>query len=228
MQFLGVETGRRAADFIAHLFEASAKQQPDFLAQARLHFLGHSFGSLVIANALRHLALDETLSGNPWSLISERGDANRKVHTLCLVQGAIASAWFEGEHRLMQCLDGALACVYSRYDTANGFYYPVANHARLAAGYVGLYCADKKEEPYDLPVKGREDQDGLFASLTSPPELMPLLTALQKARNAASTPWSVNLDASRLIYAGSVVTGGGHGDIFKDDVVHLAWAVTLL
>ena len=70
------------------------------------------------------------------------------------------TAWFEDERRILRCLDGALACVYSRYDSANGFYYPVANHGRLAAG--------------------------------------------------------------------SVATGGGHDDIFKDDLIHLAWAVTLL
>jgi hypothetical protein len=129
---------------------------------------------------------------------------------------------------MLGCLDGALACVYSRYDSANGFYYPVANHGRLAAGYVGLYCKDKNEEPYDLPVKGRDDQEGLFASLTTPPALLPLLTALKKARNATTSEWIVNLDASRFIYEGSVATGGGHGDIFKDDLIHLAWAVTLL
>jgi hypothetical protein len=60
MQFLGVETGRRAADFLAELFHESARTPTDYLGKARLHFLGHSFGGLVIANAVRHLALDQT------------------------------------------------------------------------------------------------------------------------------------------------------------------------
>ncbi len=229
MQFLGVETGRRGADFLSALFEASARTPTDCLGKARVHFLGHSFGSLVIANAVRHLALDQHLWANPWSLTTERGEFHekpkRKVHTLCLVQGAIASAWFEDERRMLDCLNGALACVYSRYDSANGFYYPLANHGRLAAGYVGLYSEDKKEEPYNLPVKGREDQDGLFASLTRPPKLLPLLDALQKARHTTNKPWIVNLDASRFIYEGAVATGGGHDDIFKDDLIHLLWGV---
>ncbi len=118
-----------------------------------------------------------------------------------------------------------LACIYSRYDSANGFYYPLANHGRLAAGYVGLCSENKKGQPYDLPVKGREDQDGLFASLTKPPDLLPLLAALQKERHTTDKPWIVNLDASRFIYEGAAAVGGGHDDIFKDDLIHLVWGI---
>jgi hypothetical protein len=36
----------------------------------------------------------------------------------------------------------------------------------------------------------------------------------------------MNMEGSRLVYLGKAAMGGGHGDIFKDDVVHLAWAAT--
>ncbi len=37
-------------------------------------------------------------------------------------------------------------------------------------------------------------------------------------------PFLLNLDASRIIYKGNFTTGGGHGDIFKEDVICLIWA----
>jgi hypothetical protein len=43
---------------------------------------------------------------------------------------------------------------------------------------------------------------------------------------AAGDPYLLNIDASRLCYAGSPAAGGGHDDVFKDDVVNLIWAVT--
>jgi len=36
----------------------------------------------------------------------------------------------------------------------------------------------------------------------------------------------MSLDASRLEYEGNPAAGGGHDDIFKDDVVNLLWSVT--
>ncbi len=49
---------------------------------------------------------------------------------------------------------------------------------------------------------------------------------MKTAVDALPRPLLLNLDASRLIYEGDKATGGGHDDIFKDDVVNLAWAVT--
>lgn len=124
----------------------------------------------------------------------------------------------------MKHVRGSLACIYSRYDTANGFYYPVANHGRLAAGYVGV-LAPNGVAPTRIPqIEGpyADFDRGLFASVATPPDLLGRL----KQRVPGGPPWIVNLDASRMIYDGSVAAGGGHGDIFKNDVVLLAWAVT--
>jgi pimeloyl-ACP methyl ester carboxylesterase len=223
MQIGGVEAGARAADFLADLFQRLE------LGKVRVHLVGHSFGALVVANVVRHLALVPELrkklerlqpvdpNGNPYP-----GDG--KVNTLCLLQGALASAWFLHERELLNYLCGSLACIFSRYDTANGFYYPVSNHGRLAAGYVGLYKVAGML-PTPLPEPGRQEDVGVFTSLTEPP---PLSHLLEGHKTVDPRVWLLNLDASRMIYEGPVLAGGGHGDIFKPDVLHLIWAVTRL
>jgi hypothetical protein len=205
MQIRAVQTGSKAATFLGPLLAAPK------LKGARIHFLGHSFGALVVANAMRHLVLDARAHFDP----------ERRCKTLCLVQGAMGSNWFNRETRLCHRLD-TLACIYSGYDTANGFYYPLANHARQSAGYVGLYRVGEAMQPYSLPGPGK---DGWFASLAGPPDLKSVLTGMGWN---GSAPCVVNLDASRLVYEGRVATGGGHGDIYRDDLVYLVWAVTQL
>ena len=197
MQRKGVKAGREASDFIAELLQNDSR-----LSAARLHLIGHSFGGLLVVN----LALS----------------LKKPVQTLCLLQSAIASAWFEGEQELWDNIRGAVACVYSGYDTANGFYYPLANGGRLAAGYVGLCNVPSKNRlpPIDL------GKDGLFASLSEPPKLNDKIAEKLKDKSPDAWPGAVNLDASRLIYEGDPRSGGGHDDIFKDDVVHLIWAIT--
>lgn len=214
MQYLGVETGMHAAGFIADLL-TDARVRPHLAGDVRVHLMGHSFGGLVVSNLLRRLALDATLH------------FPGPVHSLTLLQGALGSAWFVDEAHVIARVKGAVACVFSRYDTANGFYYPVANHGRLAAGHVGLCSVGAGRLPDRLPALSDPlaNQDrGLFASLTQPPDLQKIL----RSRSSADGPWILNLDASRMIYEGGVLTGGGHGDIFKNDVIHLVWAVTQL
>jgi hypothetical protein len=88
----------------------------------------------------------------------------------------------------------------------------MANNGRLAAGYVGLCQVGSR--PQAKPV----GQKAQFAMLVHPPDLGTL--------GAPRTPCTLNLDASRLIYEGPVAVGGGHDDIFKDDVVNLIWAAS--
>ena len=63
---------------------------------------------------------------------------------------------------------------------------------------------------------------GLLASLTEPLHLRDHVT------DPDGRPLVLNLDGSRIIFEGGIALGGGHGDIFKDDVVHLVWSVTTL
>jgi pimeloyl-ACP methyl ester carboxylesterase len=212
MQRKGVEAGRQAGEFVARLHgECPA------LRDARIHLIGHSFGGLVVVNAARYLTARKAGGELP----------GLRLHTLCLLQAAIASNWFEDEPAILEAFGGAIGCIYSGYDTANGFYYPLANNSRRASGFVGLCnmggdaAAGKGLTPVTL------GKGGLFASLAEPPRLADALAKAGKP-GGAETAWLLNLDASRLIYQGPVAAGGGHVDIFKDDVIHLTWAVTRL
>jgi len=210
MQKRGVDAGEQAADFIADLFEECPE-----LHGARVHLIGHSFGGLVVCNLARHLALDTDLQAKMG--VDPVTQKPKAIHSLCLLEGALGSAWFEGETKLREYVQGPIASVYSGYDTANGFYYPFANSARVAAGYVGLYGTEFKTGGQTLVPAGG-DRDNLFAMLVHPPNL------------SVPANWNrvINMDASRLIYAGSPASGGGHDDIFKDDVVYLLWSISRL
>ena len=218
MQSKARDAGRDAAKFLATLMIRAPHLQ-----MARVHFIGHSFGALLVANAARHLALDNRLRK-----AFQGKNANRKIHTVCLVEGAMASNWFKRESRLHEFVEGSFACLYSRYDTANGFFYPVANGGRLSAGYVGM-----------TEVGGAKGERGVrpehlmrFISLPKPPDLDSAQFAPEresvKSRRVFEVPRVLNIDASRLIFRGPVLLGGGHEDIFKDDIVNLIWSVTKL
>jgi len=195
MQEKGANVGEEAGNFLTNL---TAMLQAEGQPELKIHLVGHSFGGLVVCNAARTYL--------------QRKDA--KIQSLCLVEAAIASNWFEKEQGTptIPGIDGALTCIYSGYDTANGFYYPAANNGRLAAGYVGLCKVPGAPNP---PVAG---QKGAFAMLVRPPDIEKMAPP--------ATPYVVNLDASRIVYQGGVALGGGHDDIFKDDVVNLIWSAT--
>lgn len=183
MQQRGVMTGVYLGEALEDLWRGTPE-----LERARLHLAGHSFGSLVVANAARTLAFASGFRG--------------QLRTLTLIQGALASGWLSGERRLLDRITGAVACIFSRYDSANGFWYPLANLGREAAGHVGL-CGDFATVANCMP-----------PSLVVPPQLGPIDPNTKV----------INVDASRIIYSGAVAAGGGHGDIFKDDVLHVLWA----
>jgi hypothetical protein len=113
------------------------------------------------------------------------------MESLTLLLPAMTSHWFEREDHLQETIRGTIACLHSRHDTANGFFYPLANHGQRSAGFNGL--------------------DGIehVTSATS--------------RSADSFPRLVNRDLSDVCCSGSPLAGGGHGDIFKDDVLHVVW-----
>lgn len=223
MQTHGVRVTHTAAHFLASLFEKEQK-----LSAARVHFLGHSFGGLVVLNIVRNLIMDKDLK-LLWNA--------HRINSICLLQAAVASNWLEEESTILNNVS-SVGCIYSAYDTANSFYYPVANKGRMGAGYVGLYYSERKLFKFPREHKSssasethREDR-GLLASLVKPPPLREILAAdpsiPRSPKGELGPGLLVNLDASRLIYEGSVPLGGGHGDVFKDDVVHLCWAVAEL
>jgi hypothetical protein len=207
MQDRGVDAGEEAGAAIAELW-----RELPLAESACLHFFGHSFGGLVVANTVRNLSLRE----QPVP-----------VQTLCLIEGAFASGWFEGETALLNNVKGSIASFFSGYDTATGFYYPLANAGRLSLGSVGIssFRAGQQWSAYDSELDKVPCEAGCkcshihrpraFASLADPPQLPGPMGALS----------ILNLDASRMVYEGPVVSGGAHTDIYKDDVINLLWAV---
>ena len=205
MQQRAAVTGVVAAQALARL----AVSTPG-LESSRIHFLGHSFGGVVAANAAKEFAIEKLRASDA----NTRLDAT--IESLTLVLPAMASDWFENEEYLRNAVHGVIACIYSRYDTANGFYYPLANYGRLSAGFVGLFGGKE----FRSSVK-RE-----LVSLVKPPDLS---LDSDKGNSQTSTnefPRIISLDLSRICCDGPPVSGGGHGDIFKDDVLHVVWAVT--
>lgn len=229
MQRKGVDSGREAGLFAREMLTSMTTEQP-----LRVHFAGHSFGGSVVVNALRTLVQEETpeyenkarkkiifSQSAQISAMQQLSGKKYEVQSVVLIQAAIASGWFRREEPLLKSISGCLANVHSAYDTANGFWYPVANNGRMAAGFVGL-CDLGDGDRTDPVSLGK---GGAFTMLVRPPNLASLL---RRAEAPATQPIAVNLDASRLIYAGAPITGGGHGDIFKDDVVNLIWSAMWL
>jgi hypothetical protein len=229
LQRKGVNAGRDAGRFLGKLYAACPE-----LKQARLHFFCHSFGGLVVLNAARTLLctyepakkrilnwkksdakqreLRKRFENQPKLAEAERQKLT--VTSLTLVQAAVASSWFYKEDELIGKIENGLACAYSRYDTANSTWYPLANNGRNAAGCVGLCEVPKhlnsRRGLLEIGSKGE------LALVVKPPDIVLNCIA----------PAQLNLDCSRIVYEGPVATGGGHSDIYKDDIVNLLWAVT--
>ncbi len=216
LQRKGVDAG----DDFGRFMNLLASECPD-VRNARIHFIGHSFGGLVVLNAARRMfcafkggvgipAPKRNKKLRALRALFDVGeektlDIQNRVTNVVLLQGAMSSDWLRGEQEWADKLT-SYATIYSKYDTANGFWYPFANNGRLGAGYVGS-CK--------TPIPPAElGKGGEFAMLAEPPKEV----TLHPNR-------FLNLDASRIVFRGSAATGGGHDDIFKDDIVNLIWSV---
>lgn len=226
MQVRGTVAGGTAGQFLSRIV-TDMTDGGLCASQVRVHLVGHSFGGLVVLNAARHAALDPRC---------RRPDGEKlKIHSLTLLQAAVNSNWAERETAMLENMTGPLGCAFSAYDTANAFYFPIANGGRLAAGYVGLFGAPGPGGPRPaLRIPRLEGNDftkfdtvsadlGLLAMLVEPPPLAAIVGAPLAADRQV-----LNLDMSRIVYEGPVPLGGGHTDIHKDDVINLIWAVTRL
>jgi hypothetical protein len=229
MQARGTVAGASAARFLSRLL-MDLNDQNLIGSETRIHLLGHSFGCLVAMNALRHLVFDPDCQPPKF-----RTDNTPVISSVCLLEAAIASNWIEAESVLAQSVRGVIASFFSAYDTATGFYYPLGDGGRYAAGSVGLTGlngpgAKSPTPPLHIPrydkdgQEIREEDKGMFALIVKPPDLNKLIDPIKDLAEGRV----INLDVSRLCYQGSPLTGGGHDDIFKDDIVNLCWAVMAL
>lgn len=195
-----VASAERASTWLGDLV---IKHPNTLTKDTRIHIFGHSHGGLLVVNLARL-----------WSYQAQ--GSQPKLQTVGTICGAFMSSWLRGEPKLIQDVQGCIACVYSRYDVANSFWYPLANIGRKAAGYVGLWMG----EPHPDSLIGEPLP---YASISKTPDLA------HRVRSVGQDPKQkrvLNIDGSRLIFDGPVVPQGAHGDIFKDDIVQLLWATT--
>jgi hypothetical protein len=195
-----VRSAERAADWMTFL----CNTHPDKLhSGTRIHLFGHSHGGLLTMNLGRNLS-------------KTRADGHPKLQSVTTICGAFMSSWLRGEKKLVGDVAGSISCIYSRYDVANSFWYPLANIGRKAAGFVGLWLGD----PHPNPLIGEPLP---YASISSVPDLAHRIESVGRDPQVKKV---LNIDASRIIYEGPVIPQGAHNDIFKDDVVLLLWACT--
>ncbi len=208
MQRLGAETGGRLADFLVSLVGESGVK-PN---RTKIHLIGHSFGGMVICNAVRKMAL------HPAYALQFGGEETTPFSTVCTLQGAMSSAWFVPEETVQKRIR-VLGAVYTRYDTATGYIYPFGFGGRLACGSVGWFLGDKLQAGVRSYGK-----NGTFATLVKPPHFDPPPEPIR----AGTERYVLNLDASHIEFEGPPLSGGAHTDIYRDDVVNLLWGVVRL
>jgi len=178
--------------------------KPNINSDTRLHLIGHSHGGLLVMNLARLIA-------------RHREESHPKLQTVATINGAFMSAWLENERLLLDTVQGCIAAVYSRYDVANSFWYPMANSGRRSAGYVGLH----------FPIQPNIVATPLpYAFLSTTPNLAQRIAKYEAPKDPKEVR-IMNIDGSRLIFEGPIIPQGSHNDIFKDEVVQLLWATTL-
>ncbi len=132
-----------------------------------------------MANSARHLSLNKSFTGS--------------LTNLCLLLGALSSDWFQHENKLICSIKENLTAIFSRTDTANSFFFPIANQGKKSAGSVGLSLKDA--EPFEV-----------LAVLTRQIEF--------NAQEVSPQKRILNVDASKVVREGQPLSGGSHGDLF--------------
>ncbi len=183
------------------------------MAGARVHLLGHSHGGLVVVNSGKWFAYSPHFACKGQGV---QAGLNLSLQTVTTVNGAYMSAWFDGERKYLNQIWGCAASVFSRYDVANSFWYPLANLGRKASGSVGLWMQAPDNEAIGDPLPS--------ASLVQSPNYAERIARVGQDPRQKKV---LNIDGSRLIFEGPVLPQGAHGDIFKEEAVLLLWSTTV-
>ena len=180
---------------------------------ARIHLMGHSFGTIVVSGML----------GGP----SAKGVLPRPVDSVALVQGAV-SLWcytdaipFDGAgpgyfSRLLadRKVGGPIVTTQSKHDLAVGVIYPLASRISGSANF----------GPGEFPEFGAIGAFGLQGipdASRSELEMLAETGAYQLQRGKV-----YNVDGSQFIAKMDGVSGA-HSDIAGPEVAHLIWAAAL-
>lgn len=179
---------------------------------ARIHLMGHSFGTVVVSSIL----------GGPQGT----GVLRRPVDSVALIQGAL-SLWsysptipFDGAGPgyfssvlARGKIKGPLVTTRSRFDRAVGFFYPLASRMSRAVAFAADY--PKYGGIGSFGIQGLAE--GTKAELKLPAKDAPY--DLQKGR-------VYNFEAAQFICAMEGVSGA-HSDIAGPEVAHLIWSTAL-
>ncbi|MEQ1823543.1 MAG: hypothetical protein ABL949_13615 [Fimbriimonadaceae bacterium] len=136
------------------------------------------------------------------------------------VNGAYMTNWFEGEDVAVAGIEGAIGCCFSKYDTANNFWYPLANMGRMSAGSVGHWIRKQRS-----PIVG-EPLPSIALTTASKGDVDGKVDMVRRLDFVGDNPEKVkflNIDCSRFVFKGSVLPQGAHVDIYKKDVVATIW-----
>lgn len=198
-----VGSAKRASDWLQKTVAEIQEESPNIGPETRIHLLGHSHGGLLVMNLARQIT-------------AIRATFSPKLQTVTTINGAYMSKWLHREPDLIDNVHGCIASVYSRYDTANSVWYPVANSGRRSSGFVGFFLPDNPDiVATPLP----------YAFLSTTPNLAQRIQKHDPEKNVKKIK-VLNIDGSRLIFDGPILPQGSHGDIYKDEVIQLMWATT--
>ena len=181
---------------------------------ARLHLMGHSFGTIVVSGIL----------GGPGAT----GSLPRQVDSVALIQGAV-SLWAFGQHVhgkpahgyfhpwvARPAVRGPIIVSRSVFDTAVGTLYPWASAVSFSDGAFEV-------EDEDLPLFGAIGKYGIRA--------LPGAVFQQMLGSNGTYGFEAgkiyNLEGSKYIRKGGGVSGA-HSDIDGPEVAHAIWQAALV
>jgi hypothetical protein len=182
-------------------------------SSARIHLMGHSFGTIVVSGML----------AGP----NAKGPLVRPVDSVALVQGAVSlwsyantipfggggAGYFNpvfGDRKV----SGPMIVTRSKHDSAVGVFYPLASQVKGSASF----------DPQSLPEFGAIGAFGIQGIADGMRNELPMLAAdgsysLEKGK-------IYNLESSQFI-AKKEGPSGAHSDIAGPEVAHAIWAAAL-
>jgi hypothetical protein len=180
------------------------------VTSARIHLMGHSFGTIVISGML----------GGP----NAKGPLVRPVDSVALVQGAVSlwcyastipfkggsSGYFNpvlGDHKV----SGPMIVTRSKHDSAVGVFYPLASQVKGSASF----------DPQSLPEFGAIGAFGIQGIADGIGNDLKMLAA--DAAYTLEKGKIYNLESSQFI-AKKEGASGAHSDIAGPEVAHAIWA----
>ncbi len=217
----GIDRGDPGREGVPGSPAAVNEQEPTL----RIHLVGHSHGGLVVCNTANWLC---RRLRDVTSMVNEVPSDKRELgaielQTVVTINGAYRADWFEGQNHVMAGLNGCVASLFSRYDTANSLWYPLANIGRKASGSVGLWISSPHPPPEIAePLPSITVSDARYDPVSGQPDMCGRIDAVGQCPEKARI---LNIDASRFVFKGPFLPQGAHSEIYSKDVIASLWRV---